>query len=478
MNGLTAAARAAAGTGHDLDKVIADLAPLKGIEQLPRVAESAHHRDLHLARRRNVEARLLPAVHAAHGGEGVGIGVLAGHEVVRRAERGVHHAAGRAEHDRRARAAAERGVELLLRQMDGGNVVRAEHNVQLACGDAHIDIGNAVLAAHGRKRTLALLCDARHDGHDEQPLGINADLLGKVGLGNGAEHLLRGLRGGKLLCPLGVLRLEEAHPARAAGGEHRPAVVLFVREAFEKFAALLHDGEVGGKVGVEHIVEAQLAQSSRHALGRGKLRRKVELLRPGRAHRRRDLHDRDGVGVVDGVKDDSRVVALPQRRRGAMRDALAAVGTFRILDAAIARGVHRRAGAGAEQIPYLHGLYVLADLDAAHTLHALVVLADERRGVVHRLPAQLGGIVLAAHIEVVRERLQRAVAAARAARAARVVLGEDQPQVGAARLARHGAVGKDLHAVRHHIVARGDKALHALDLHAAQTAGSDLVDVL
>ena len=158
-----------------------------------------------------------------------------------------------------------------------------------------------------------------------------------------------------------------------------------------------------------------------------------------------------------------------------MRDALAAVGTFRILDAAIARGVHRRAGAGAEQIPYL---YVLADLDAAHTLHALVVLADERRGVVHRLPAQLGGIVLAAHIEVVRERLQRAVAAARAARAARVVLGEDQPQVGAARLARHGAVGKDLHAVRHHIVARGDKALHALDLHAAQTAGSDFVDVL
>ena len=47
MNGLTAAARAAAGTGHDLDKVIADLATLDGVEQLPRVAESAHHRDLH-----------------------------------------------------------------------------------------------------------------------------------------------------------------------------------------------------------------------------------------------------------------------------------------------------------------------------------------------------------------------------------------------------------------------------------------------
>lgn len=238
-----------------------------------------------------------------------------------------------------------------------------------------------------------------------------------------------------------------------------------------------------GRCGADDAISLREAcrDSRDRAPARRDFRARSAALRPcraARAHRRRDLHDRDGVGVVDGVKDDSRVVALPQRRRGAMRDALAAVGTFRILDAAIARGVHRRAGAGTEQIPYLHGLYVLADLDAAHTLHALVVLADERRGVVHRLPAQLGGIVLAAHIEVVRERLQRAVAAARAARAARVVLGEDQPQVGAARLARHGAVGKDLHAVRHHIVARGDKALHALDLHAAQTAGSDLVDVL
>ena len=55
--------------------------------------------------------------------------------------------------------------------------------------------------------------------------------------------------------------------------------------------------------------------------------------------------------------------------------------------------------------------------------------------------------------------------------------GEDQPQIGAARLRAMGLLVED-HAVRHHIVARGDKALHALDLHAAQTAGGDLVDVL
>ena len=236
------AARAAAGTGHDLDKVIADLAPLKGIEQLPRVAESAHHRDLYLARRRNGKARLLPAVHAAHGGEGVGIGVLAGHEVVRRAERGVHHAAGRAEHDRRARAAAERGVELLLRQMDRGNVVRAEHNVQLARGDAHIDIGNAVLAAHGRQRTLALLCDARHDGDAVNFVRIHAEVVCQPGLADRAEHLLRRLGGGQTAGHFRELRLQKAHPARAARGKHGLVVQIARLQTLEQLGALLHDG--------------------------------------------------------------------------------------------------------------------------------------------------------------------------------------------------------------------------------------------
>lgn len=130
------------------------------------------------------------------------------------------------------------------------------------------------------------------------------------------------------------------------------------------------------------------------------------------------------------------------------------------------------------KVPDLHALHVFAHLDAAQALHALVVFANERRGIIHRLVTQLFGEVRAAHVEVVRQLLQGAVAAARAVRTGRVVVREDETQVYAARLARLGAVREDDHAVRHHVVARGDKALHALDLHAADAARADLVDVL
>ena len=91
---------------------------------------------------------------------------------------------------------------------------------------------------------------------------------------------------------------------------------------------------------------------------------------------------------------------------------------------------------------------------------------------------QLFGEVRTAHVEVVRQLLQGAVAASRAVGAGCLVVRKEQAQVHAPRLARLGAVGKNDHAVRHHVVARGDEAFHALYLHAADAACADLVDVL
>ena len=478
MDGLAAAARAAAGTGHDLDKVIRCVAALDSLNELAGFPERAHDRDAHVARAGDVERRLLPPVHAAHGGESVRVRILARNKEVRRAQRRVHHAAGRAEDDRRAGRGAERAVELLLGQVLGFNVIRAHHNVQLARRDAHVDIGVARVVFHRRQRAFALFRHARHDRDDEQTLCVDADLFGKVALRHRAEHLLGRLGRGEIVRQFGVLGLHKANPARAAGREHRPLILILVGEALDKLAAFLHDREVGGKVGVEHIVEAQLAQRRDHALGRCELAVEPELLGPCRAHRGRDLCHGDDVRIVDRVEDETRVVALAQRRRRAVGDALAAVRALGILNAAVVRRVHDRARARAEKVPDLHALHVFAHLDAAQALHALVVFANERRGIIHRLVTQLFGEVRAAHVEVVRQLLQGAVAASRAVRARCIVVRKNETQVHAARLARLGAVREDDHAVRHHIVARGDKALHALDLHAADAARADLVDVL
>ena len=75
----------------------------------------------------------------------------------------------------------------------------------------------------------------------------------------------------RLVGEMKELGLDEPHPAGTAGGEHGPGVLIPVGEALHKLAALRHDGQVGGEIGVEYIVKAHLLQGGDHALGGGVL---------------------------------------------------------------------------------------------------------------------------------------------------------------------------------------------------------------
>ena len=77
--------------------------------------------------------------------------------------------------------------------------------------------------------------------------------------------------------------------------------------------------------------------------------------------------------------------------------------------------------------------------------------------------------------QVIGDGLQVAVAAAHAARALRIVLGQQQLHVGATGFARLGAVGVDHHAVEHVVVAGSNQLVAALNLDHAHAATADLV---
>ena len=79
--------------------------------------------------------------------------------------------------------------------------------------------------------------------------------------------------------------------------------------------------------------------------------------------------------------------------------------------------------------------------------------------------------------QIVGDGLQVAVAAAYAARALRIVLGQQQLHVGATGLAGLGAVGADHHAVEHVVVAGGDELVAALNLDHAYATAADLVQI-
>ena len=422
----------------------------------------------------------LPAVESAHVGKEIRVGVLARHQVIGRAHGGLHHTARGAKDHTRARAKAQRRVERLLNQRIHAHVTRADHAHHLAHRQRNVHIGRAVLAHHARQRALGLLGRARHHGHHKQALGLHAQHLGVIGLGDGAEHLLRRLGRGQAVDKLRIARLYKAYPAWAAAREHGPTAAVALAlggltQALEQLGALLHNGEVGREVGVEHVLKAYAAQCAGQALDGGLLARNAELLAPGTTHGRRNLHQHDLVGIGERIEHGLGVVALAQRTRGAMRNALAARDAVGLADRRAPAGAHGSMRGAVGQVPNAQSLHALAYLDAAHAFNALVVFADDGEIVVPTLARQMLLIRQVKNAQVVGDGLQVAVAAAHAARALRIVLGQQQLHVGSAGLACLGAVGVDHHAVEHVVVAGGNQLVAALDLDHAHAATANLV---
>ena len=100
-------------------------------------------------------------------------------------------------------------------------------------------------------------------------------------------------------------------------------------------------------------------------------------------------------------------------------------------------------------------------------------------GVVKLVLGVLPGVnVLVVNAEVLAQLLQLAVAAADAGKALLLVGGKDQLQVDLAGGEHPLGVGQHLHPLGHRVDAGGHQVLHPLDLHHADAAGADLVDVL
>ena len=249
-------------------------------------------------------------------------------------------------------------------------------------------------------------------------------------------------------------------------------------EALQKLAALLHDGQVGGKVGVKHVVEADLLQRRHHPLGGGELGVKVIVLRPRGADGRGHLHHGDLVGVGQRIPDLAGVVMLLQSAHGTVGDALAAEGAVRLAQRAEPAHAHGGADTGAHHVPNVHALDLLAHLNATHAADAAVLDAHHGVGEVGGDVLQILDIVVAQQVIVVAQGLQLAVAAAGTLGAVVLVLAEDQPQVYAPGLADTGRIGMYHHALHHRVVAGGDEPGVTLHLYHADAAGGDLVDAL
>ena len=248
-------------------------------------------------------------------------------------------------------------------------------------------------------------------------------------------------------------------------------------QMLQKFAAFFHDGQIGGKVGIEHIVKANAAQGGDHPAHSGLAGLQAQLLGPSGPDGGRHLDDSDFIGVCQSVKNLLGVVPLPQSAHRALGDTLAAQRAVRLFDFPVQRNVYCGAGTGGRHVPDIQTLDLVADLDAAHTFDAFGGVPDQGEALV---PAEGGDFLFKGDvqdIQVVGNGLQRAISAADAGGALSVVLRKQQLHIDAPGFADLGAVGQHFHSFFHRVVAGGDQLVHAGQLHHAHPAGADIVDI-
>src|SRR5690554_7733424 len=97
-------------------------------------------------------------------------------------------------------------------------------------------------------------------------------------------------------------------------------------DTLQQLRPLLHDGEVGTEIGVEHIIEPQLTQRCDHLPGHQRPRLQSELLSQRSTYGRRCLHDDRLIWICQRTNDTVGMIHLRECTGGTDRDTLPAVG--------------------------------------------------------------------------------------------------------------------------------------------------------
>ena len=190
--GLTAAVDAAAGAGHDLDRLETVLVSSDHLEDLAGVAQSGADGDVDGFSGSDLDLCLFDSIESADGAEvdGIAFEVLAVEHIVDGAAGGLKHTAGDTEDVSGTGGVAERIVVLFVVHIGEVDSSLLEHTAKLAGGDDVIDVTDSAGSELGTGG-LVFLRLTGHNGNHDKIFGLHADLLGVVALGDGTEHLLR-----------------------------------------------------------------------------------------------------------------------------------------------------------------------------------------------------------------------------------------------------------------------------------------------
>jgi len=190
---------------------------------------------------------------------------------------------------------------------------------------------------------LKFFGSAGHDRYRHDFFRIELARFGIIGFGQCPEHLLRRLAGRKVIELLGVHVFDVLDPTGRAGSVHGQLDRFIVIDqclfkAGKQFGSLLHDGEVGGKIGIEYRVEAQVFQGGYHFTGYPFAWFKAKLFAQPDPNSRGCLHHQVFGGVGNGFPHLFDIVFLDEGTGWTVVYTLSAVGTYHLVHRVLEKG--------------------------------------------------------------------------------------------------------------------------------------------
>jgi len=488
---LSPSPNAATGAGHHFDEVVFGFAGADLFNELTGFPKGVHHGDL--CGNAFEEAPFghrafdgdLGFFNSLQTGDGRDVQVVErqfapGDEFVGGAQRGFHHPAGIGEDVGGAGAEAERCIHFRIFQGLEVDAGLGDHFAKLAGGEHNVNVLRTA-GIHFGTRGLELFGGAGHNGNHEHFLGFLAKLLGIVGFDHGAHHLLRRFAGGEIGEHVGVVIFHEGDPAGRATGKHGQGDVFLIDqgalEAGEQLGALFHDGEIGGKVGVEDGIESHAAQRGGHLSGNQCAGLHAEAFAEGGADGGCGLDNDGEIGVVERGPHFVDLVTFGDGTDGADGGTLAALHAGDGVEPLPEGGADGGFKAAALREERGDPLDFGADGDAAAAGDALGAVADEAGGAVVLVALRLFAFIAEfGYAEIMGDTLQFTVFVAVADLAVALVLGEEQLDNHLAGFAHAAVVGMDLHLLGNGHHAGGHQILDAFNLDQTDAACADGLD--
>ena len=284
---LTAAADTAAGTSHDLYKIILHLALLQPFNQLTRIAQTTDNRTAHRNSRNGIGCPLSPGpVRTSLKASGFGFSPVSTYAAVRRAASITPPVAPKITP---APVCVPIGNQCFLLDEMRVQMVCTHHTHQFPCCLYDIHIRTA-FTTHGRQICFAFF--ATQGMMETQqifrvPHQASSPAMFSQPRRTSAGRFCRR----KLICQFRILPFQETHPTGTAACEHGPTHQCAAFQPMQKFIAFLHNRQVCRKVCIIYIIESRRCSAAMRSMVASS-RFQPKIL-PKRYAPQRNLYDRN-----------------------------------------------------------------------------------------------------------------------------------------------------------------------------------------